>query len=247
MDRIMKKLLALVAITGVVQAHEPEPSHPFEMPQEDGELTWHVHASWESHYVSEGRDSLDGDGLLSSTLEVGWQNWALGLWFGESPEQSYNEFQAGIAYAHSLGPAEIVLGFSHLRFPHDDDYDNELAIGLLWTELPAGLHIAADAYYSTEAEGAFIEIGLAREIQLTSRFHVHPSIVFAINQGYVSDGHDGANHLSFTLGTAYALTECVQLHAHVAYNLGIDADENEPGDDLLDDFFHVGLSLRWEY
>lgn len=68
-----------------------------------------------------------------------------------------------------------------------------------------------------------------------------------MNQGYVADGHDGANHLAPQIGLSYALTESVTLHGHATYNWAIDRDANAAEDDALKDFFHAGLKIEWTF
>jgi hypothetical protein len=72
--------------------------------------------------------------------------------------------------------------------------------------------------------------------------------VFGINQGYVADGHNGANHVEFRLGGEYSLTEAVSVAVHASYNLAIDRDAARySGDVLLRDFSHLGIGLTYEF
>jgi len=73
------------------------------------------------------------------------------------------------------------------------------------------------------------------------------SALFGANQGYVADGHDGANHVAAQLGLSYALTESLTLRGHATYSWGIHRDVSFAGDDALKDFFHAGLGVEWAF
>jgi hypothetical protein len=75
-----------------------------------------------------------------------------------------------------------------------------------------------------------------------------PALVFGVNRGYVTDGHDGANHVALQLGAAYLLTEKISMDVHAGYNFAVDRDEAKyAGDALLVDFFHAGISLIYDF
>ena len=228
-------------------SHEPQAQLPFEHPQALGTVEGHAHLGWESRYFSEGRDALDGDSLFAGSFEMGWQHLAGGVWYGYSPDQSYDELQITLALTHSIGDFSFYGGYTHLRFPFDDVHDNEVGAGVEWSGLPMEFKVAADAYYSFDATGLFAEISLAREIPITDQLAANLSGVFGVNQGYVSDGHDGANHFALRLGLEYAVSDSVSIIAQTAYSWGLERDRSLPGDDLLTDFFYGGLGLQWSF
>jgi hypothetical protein len=63
-------------------------------------------------------------------------------------------------------------------------------------------HLAGGVWY-----GYFAEIAASRELSMSDRFALNFSIPFGINQGYVSDGHDGANNMALRLGSEYVLSD----------------------------------------
>lgn len=228
-------------------SHEPQSQLPFEHPEALGSIEGHAHLGWESRYFTEGRDALDGDSLFAGSFEMGWRHVAGGVWYGYSPDQRYDELQLTLALTHSIGDFSFYGGYTHLRFPFDDAHDNEVGAGVGWSGLPMGLELAADAYYSFDATGLFAEMSVAREIPISERFSASLSGVFGINQGYVSDGHDGANHFALRLGLDYAVSDSVSITVHTAYSWGLGRDRSFPGDDLLTDFLHGGIGLEWSF
>jgi hypothetical protein len=143
---------------------------------------------------------------------------------------------------------EGYVSYTHLRFPQDGGHDHEIGAGVSWAGLPADVELGVDAYYSFDADGTFIETSLSREFEFNDRFQLTPAIVFGVNQGYVTDGHDGANHVELRLGGSYSFTDELSLTAHLSYNLAIDRDVARfSGDELLRDFFHFGVGLAYEF
>jgi len=227
--------------------HEPEAPLRFAHPHAHDTVKAHMHLGWESRYFSEGRDSLDGDSLFVSSFEMGWEHLAGGIWYGSSPDQRYDELQLTLALTQSIGDFEFYGGYTHLRFPIDGTYDNEIGAGIAWSGLPMDFEISADAYYSFDADGYFAEIAVSREFSLSDCLALNFSIPFGINQGYVGDGHDGANNIALRLGAEYALSDTVSLNVHGAYSWALERDSGSPGDDLLIDFFHGSVGLQWSF
>lgn len=227
--------------------HEPESSIPFERLHAHDSVEGHAHLGWESNYFTEGRDALDGDSLLAGSFEMGWKHFAGGVWFGHSPDQRYDELQLSLALTQSVGDFEFYGGYTHLRFPFDSSHDNEIGAGLAWSGLPLDVELSADLYYSFDAGGYFAEISAGREFSIGERLTLNVSVPFGINQGYVTDGHDGANYVALRLGLEYALSNSWSVTAHGTYSCALGRDAASPGDEQLIDFGHWGVGLQWSF
>ncbi len=228
-------------------AHQSEPQQPFERPHAHENFEFHIHTGLESRYFSEGRDALNGDSIWASSFEFGLEHLAAGLWYGKSPDQSYDELQLSLALTQTFGDFEAYIGYTHYIFPFDGSHDDEIGTGITWTGLPAEIELSADIYHSFDADGYFAELSTSREFEITEPFSVTLSSIFGINQGYVSDGHDGANHFALQIGYEYVLTKSLSLIAHTTYSWAIDKKATAPGDALLEDFFHCGAGLQWNF
>ena len=239
-------LLCFLGVS-IAHAHDAEVQLPFERPHAHESTVGHIHVGWESRYASEGRDSLDGDSLWTSSVEFGWQHLSGGIWYGNSPDQNYDELQISVALTESMGDFELYAEYTHLRFPPDGTEDNEIGAGVAWSGLPGKIEVAADAYHSFDAEGWFAEISATREFEITNRMNIGLSGIFAINQGYVPDGHDGANHLALRFGAEHEVTDALSISAHTAYSWALNRDPIFAGDSLLIDFFHGGVGLQWSF
>jgi hypothetical protein len=227
--------------------HEAESPLPFERPHSHESVEGHAHLGWESNYFSEGRDSLDGDSLMAGSFELGWEHLAGGVWFGTSPDQDYDELQLTLALTQSFGDFEFYGGYTHLRFPSDGSHDNEIGAGFAWSGLPMDVELSADVYYSFNADGYFAEISASREFTITDHLALNLSVPFGINQGYVTDGHDGANYVALRLGLEYALSDSVSITAHGTRSFALSRDAASPGDVQLIDFNHWGVGLEWSF
>ena len=239
--------LVFTCVVSVASGHDGEASQPFDRPHAHDDLEGHVHVGWESHYFSEGRDSLDGDSLWATSLELAWEHLSFGVWYGLSPDQTYDELQLSLGVTQEFGDLEVSLGYTHLRFPFENGHDNEIGLGLTWNGLPWVVELASEVYYSFDAEGLFGELGVSREFALADRLTLGFEGIFGLNQGYVPDGHDGANHVALRVGLGYELTESLTLSAHGVYSWALDHDASAPDDETLIDFFHGGIGLEWSF
>ncbi|MEP4077985.1 hypothetical protein [Haloferula sp.] len=205
-------------------------------------------AAWDSHYVSEGRDNLDGDGLMSAAVEITWEDLLFGVWYANSPQQSYDEWNFFVEYGRECGEFEWFVGYNHLRFPDAGGHDHEVGAGLIYNGLPWGLTPGVEAYYSFDAGGTFYEASLTREFEICEWMVLEPGIVIGFNDDYVSDGHQGANHIAAVLGCAVPISDSIELSAYLSYNWAIDRDPlASPDDFLLNDFLYGGLGLTFTF
>ena len=251
---IISSSFCILEITSsFVCAHEQDGERTFDMLHNTGVKEGHLHLGWESRYVSEGRDNLDGDSLVTTSAEYSWNWLTAGVWYGGSPDQSYDEFQLSLGLTHSIGDFEYYLAYTHLRSPQDlrllfdDNYDNEMGVGVVWSGLPVGLEFTLDAYYSFKSDGSFWEIALNREFEISDCLTISGMGIFGVNQGYVSDGHDGANNVAFLAELQYALSETLTFNAHAAYTWALERDASLAGDELLRDTFHGGVGMQWVF
>lgn len=239
----------IFCFVGILNGYSEAPSaqRPFEHPHAHDAIEGNAHVAWESRYFSEGRDALDGDSLFTGSIELGWKHLTGGIWYGESPDQRYDELQLSVGVAQSVGDFEFYGAYTHFRFRFDDSHDNEFGTGVAWSGLPMDVELAVDLYHSFEADGFFAEISANRGLKFTDKIDLNFGGVFGINQGYVSDGHDGANHVAAFTEISFALSESVFITAHTTYSWGLGRDRALLGDAQLIDFFHGGVGLRWSF
>ncbi|MEM6911144.1 MAG: hypothetical protein AAF555_06125 [Verrucomicrobiota bacterium] len=199
-----------------------------------------------SHYVLEGRDLLEGDGLVSVTGSASLGKAALELWLGQSPSQHYQELNAILSSTFDWGPLALTPSFNHLRFAPGESFDNELGLGTTLL-LPHALELSVDVYYGVQSEGYFMVGSLLRPWPVHDCLTLIPQIELGGNQGFVSDGHDGLNHLSCSLTAEIALNEHCFVYASIAHTWGIDSQPlHHPGDASLRDFAYASIGITFE-
>ena len=242
--RVFSQTSLYIGMISFLYAHEFEASKAFEKLHLHDKLEFHTHFGWESKYVLEGRDSLDGGSLWSSGVETGYEHLFGGVWYGRSSKNDFRElkFNAGVgqeneAYAYHFA-------FTHISFPVDDDSDDEWEAGFTYHGLPFGGESGLTLVYSEDADGVFIEWGNAIAHRLTEEFELEYTGVLGWNEGFVREGHDGLNHFSLGVSTGREISSFAALSLHAVQTWPINRDLNMADDLLLREIFHFGISLE---
>lgn len=167
-------------------------------------ITLDLHASWNSLYVSEGRDDLDGDSLFSTEFNASYgldlATLAAGVWYAEGGGGDYTELNLYGGLAREIAGWEVALVYNRLEFLDDDEFDNEISLGIFGEVY--GLNLGADFVYSTEAEGVFSELHLPKELELSDKLGLTPALLLGANGSYVDGESNGANNLQPSLEAA---------------------------------------------
>ena len=145
----------------------------------------HIHVFWESRYVTEGRDNLLGDGLLSLSTDISYGNFTFAPWFADSPDTDYRELNLNFVYGFKIGKAiEFYTAYSYLEFDTTDESgdDDEIGAGLVYTAF-GSLDVITSWFYSFEAEGSYFELGAIHERPITDNFFLSLGITTGINDG----------------------------------------------------------------
>lgn len=203
--------------------------------------------AWDSKYISEGRNNLEEGGLVSTfaVVEFETEAGAFGVetWFGSSVDTPYTEFNVALSWAKTVGQIDLALGYSYLAFTQDDEDDHELSAEIS-SEVFGGLLPFLAAVYSVEADGSFFELGLTREWEITERLAISPYALIGFNQGYVADGHDGANHAATGLVASIALLENLHLDLSAVASFPLDKEEQTFADDeALEELYVISGGL----
>ena len=205
-------------------------------------------AQWESRYVSEGRDNLDGAGIQTTIIDIEYEFFELLLWNGWGYDSEYDELNIIPSLNYELNNIKIYLDYNHKQFFEDDESENEIGSGISYHGLPYDIFLGFDWYHSFEADGSFYEFSLGSIIEPVQKVSLAPIFIFGINNNYISDGHDGANHISLQLNGQYEIAKQLNFHGYVRYNIEIDSDPNSfTGDELLNNFFWSGIGFEVKF
>lgn len=227
-------------------AHHAEISKTFEKMHAHRTFDAYVHTGWESRYFSEGRDALAGKSLWNSSLELGYDHFSGGVWYGRSSDHRYDELQYSLAITQEIRGLRFYAGYTYLVFQKDYESDDEWSVGISYVDLPFSIGTTLDAYYSNDATGTFIEWNNFRNFEITEEISLYLSGSLGWNEGYVSEGHDGLNHFALRSGIQKPLNEQLSVVGHGSYSWAINRDLSLPGDTLLKNFFHIGLGFEWD-
>ncbi len=251
-------MTALLSLSGFLAAQEATPltipglqspgtGLPVKVADRESPWAFNLATGWDSRYVSEGIDNLDGGGIWTAEGVVEYDAeialFYLGSWYALGYDSDYDEVNVFAGFNKRFGDFIFDFGYTYLNFPELDFHDNEIGAVMEYGGLGFAT-VGVEWYYSFEAEGCFVNLLGCREFEVTDRFVLVPNAHLGINADYIAEGHEGFNHLFLGLGAEYALTERVSMHAHCGYNFAIDRDAAEFADDeLLTDFFHGGVGI----
>jgi len=230
-----------------VFAHEGEASKPFQMLHLHDAIDIHAHGGWESRYALEGRDSLDGGSLWSSSVEASYDHFFGGLWYGRSSRNDFRELHLGVGVIQRTENMEYYISYTHLLFPVEEISDSEWGAGFSYDALPFGLASGLDLVYSVDAKGSFFEWTTSKSVEISDLWESSFGTALGWNQDFVSDGHDGWNHISLNANGRRALSDRLGLVFHGAQSWAINRDLSFEGDVSLKDFFHFGVSLEAQF
>lgn len=211
---------------------------------------WHTHFLGESRYVTEGRDNLSGEGLVSVSSDFIIGEASFLPWYAYSPGADYSELNLNLIYG--ILPAEdlaVYFGYNHIRARYLDERanDNEISLDLVH-KLIKRVVLAAGIYHSFDASGSFMEMTVKYFDAPYKRAHYSVQAALGVNAGYVADGHTGLNHFQLRANASYLPVIQVELYAYIGYNAAINRDAiRYTGDETLGDFFWGGVGFAYVF
>lgn len=211
---------------------------------------WHAHVFWESRYVTEGRDNLSGNSLISASSEFALDEFSVVPWIAASPDEDYTEINLNVVYGTTLTEDVVVYaGYNrvHSRDSGINANDNEISLDLAYKWVKH-FQILASIYHSFDADGSFMEMAVKFRRALNSKIHYGARGVLGINAGYIPDGHNGFNHVQLRASIAYHPLTQLDIYAYTAYTQAINRDAIQyAGDELLGDFTWVGVGSSYRF
>ncbi len=209
----------------------------------------HFHTLWETRYVTEGRDNLQGDSLISATTELSSGNLTFAPWLAFSPDQDYEELNLNFIYGFEITDIlELYVSYSYLHAWEGaiDNGDNEIAL-----ELAISIDDIADVsvawIHSTEANGNYYELALRKQNNINQDIAFNGGLVIGINQGYIVDGHEGVDHAQIRLGMAYHSSAQYELVAYISHSHAINKNLSMSGDTNLKNYSLGGVGFTWRF
>lgn len=247
----MKKYLAPIVVAAFfLPPNADSGDHSSELAQSVAEIgekpspTFSAIGNWDSRYVLEGRDLLEGSSLHGFMLQAEYADFLVGVWLNHSPEADYQEQNYFAEINFNLGVLDAYVSYNHLQFMSDNDKDNEFGAGISCADVLFGWTPALDAYYGTTSGGYFAEASIAHEFAPLDRFVIMPSVILGYNGGFVADGHRGANNVMAKVIAAYEIAENVAVESYAAHTWSVNSNPEKYADDRgLYDFSFGGVAV----
>jgi hypothetical protein len=213
MKRIAATVL-IVAATGSQAASQPVP------------LDVRISLLHDSQYVTEGRDNLADGGLRTALIQASENNVTMLASIAEGTKGDYQEINYAIKWAWVGQAYEGYLGYGRLEYDQNgrDTKDTETTLGI--STRHSAIKLAADATYSKQAKGYFVELSARKDWKIKTSL-IYTSAVAGIDHDFASRDHHGENHYQLNLGTILPLNEFYFFEASVSHSFagkGVEAD-----------------------
>lgn len=170
---------------------------------------------FDSLYITEGRDNLDGKSLSHFALNSDFSGTQFGLWWGLGQGSDYQERQFSIAHHFTLSEAvNLQVQFTDLRFIGPEDYDQELSLALSWQSVTR-LSLNLALTHSKVNAGNYSELEAAYQLPW-QQLNAQLFYVLGLNYGYVPEADDGLDHQSLGLRGEWQL-QSLSVQAFVMY------------------------------
>lgn len=218
---------------------------------ENQELEAIFDLGWDSKYISEGRDNLSNGGIYWATAAIQKDNFNIYATVGRGDSEHYTEWNFGIDYSFNLSEHLVGnVGYQRLEFyGNERANDNELFSSIEYTQFD-WLVPSLSYTYSTEAAGYFVEFTVHSDWALTESFTISPYITQGFDFQYVTEEHNGANHLQFGIEAEYVLINHWVLSGHISHSIAqedIKLEARENGNSSGLDETYAGMHLSWSF
>ncbi len=203
---------------------------------------------WDTHYVTEGRDNLDGGALQTSVLSLKHGFLELLVWNGWGYDSDYNELNFMPTVRYDYRDLSFYVNYNRLEFTEQGLSDNEIGSGISYGGLVDNLFLDVDWYHSFEANGSFLEFSIASLFEHNDVFRLESRIIIGVNENYIADGHDGLNHFAAQVTGEYNLVDSINLHTKLVYTHPINRQQNTyAGDRLLQRTLQASVGLEFYF
>ena len=217
---------------------------------EDDEIELHLDLAWESRYVTEGRDNLNGNNLLSTATQFKIHNFYFIPWLAHNNTIDFTEVDLTFLYEIPLtGRLTGAIGYTHIYVKIDDASanDDEINIDVSY-QLLDQIELSATIYHTFLYKGSFIETVISNDYSLNDKTQLNLQWALGANAGYISDGHTGLNHSQLKISMSYEPASRIDIFSYIGYNLPINRDTvNYEGDESLRNFFWGGIGMVYNF
>ncbi len=216
----------------------------------EADYSSHFHVMLESQYITEGRDNLDEDALLSLSTDITQGNFSFVPWLAHSASANYTELNLNFIYGFTFSsPFELYFSYTYLDFDTDgiqaDDY--ELGIELAYNGFEP-VQLVTSLVYSDEVSDAYGELLLRYDHSLSTSLNACIVASVGYNDGYVSEGHRGFDHGQLKACAIYFPWPQLEISGYLGFTRSIDKNASRYADDaLLENHHWLGLAVSYRF
>ncbi len=209
----------------------------------------HFHAMLESQYITEGRDNLDRDALVSASTDITHDSFTFVPWVAHSASADYSELNLNFIYGFNLDSIELYFSYTYLEFDLNgvSSDDHEAGIEFAYNGFEP-VQLVASLVYSDEAGATYGELLLRYDHALSDTLNAYIVSSVGYNDGYVSMGHRGFDHGQLKAGAVYFPWPQLELSAYLATTRVIDKNASAYADDaLLKNYSWLGVAASFRF
>jgi hypothetical protein len=196
-------------------------------------------SQWQSRYVTEGRDNLDSNPLVSAGVDLTHQEVTFGVWQAWANGSDYRENNLFVEYAPFFEHWTPYLNVTYLQFHPQGADDVETGAGFS-VPLQPWLSLSLDGTWSKQADGAFYALTLHSQRELFTDWTGKLYITQTYDDGYASENYNGPNHREVGAQLLWELRPALELHAGWQHSRAGEDVRRDGGDDLS--WGQVGLA-----
>ena len=253
------KSLALIAACSALNAQAgvtPAPVAPAPAPSVSP-WSGSVTLGYDSEYIFRGVEVYGygkANDLFTGSIDLNYQindrlTWNFNAWYGNSVADAdydeidlYTKLLYKVNDSFSFGPSFKYYNYPYLDGGNFDQY--EIGLEGVWSPC-ANTSINLGAFYETESEAFYAELGVSYLYKINDRFALVPGAVISYLDRDSSEfgaSASGFNHSAVYLKAPITLKENVTLTPYIAVNFPLDAVDDITADSQ-DDEVYGGVSL----
>lgn len=189
------------------------------------------HSQWQSRYVTEGRDNLDSNPLVTAGVDLTLRDVTAGVWQGWANGSDYRENNLFVEYAPYVERWSPYLNVTYLQFHPQGPDDVETGAGFS-APIQPWLSLSLDGTWSKQASGAFYALTVHSQRELAPGWTGKLYLTQTYDDGYASEGYNGPNHREAGVQLRWKVLPALDLHAGWQHSWAGEDVRRDGGDDL---------------
>jgi hypothetical protein len=225
-------LLSLCPLVPIHAGQKEVAPPPAVIEEEEPLFSGLLSVTWDSLFICEGRNFIEEGGVISTFLLLnGPKGFGAWVWYGDSYETIYSEFDISLTYTLPIPDFDAGLGYTYLHFFDTDGHDYE-ANAWAYYRKNTWLIPGVQWKWGDFSNGSYLNFSLESEIPfLDGKLIVNPRVNLGLDYGYASREVDDFNNVEAKLIVSYNLTPTWSIGGYLAYSWALeDVESTNEGD-----------------